>query len=242
MIKRALPGLAVFILLSQNSAWADTSSSTLQGRIEQRNALQRVNRPAMPSRPLGEALEHAPSGTSTKHAGFDLAASSVSNLLDKNAFNFGLRSESGKPDNFPSANTAQKAGVDASDKELVIEWEEWHKRLCATIYHFWLTYGNIPGDGVVTMKVNRDGDIDFDLDDFHVNPFEQFSPQQKELFDRSVGRTLQNLAHTDVLVFPPRSQRKDVSLTTKFTFTEQDSGEQGYTWKKGDYEKVLESH
>lgn len=238
MINRGTHIAALLALFMQGPCFAD---DTLQGRVEQRNANTRLNRPAMPSRPLGDALEHVPSGSGTRHkSGFDLAASSVSNLLDKHSFDFNYRPESGKGDIPDRGNKALKTGVDASDKELVVAWEEWHKRLCSSIYHYWLTYGNIPGDGVVVLYVTKDGDVDFELQDFHVNPFEQFTPQQRELFDQSVARTLQMLAHTDILTFPARSQRRDVTLSTKFSFTEQDDGPQGYTWKKGDYERVTD--
>lgn len=223
-------------LILQATCFAD---DPLQGRIEQRNALTRVSRPAMPSKPLGDALEHVSSGSGNHHkSGFDLAASSVADVLDKHYFEFNYPSTDTKADSPDRTDKTLKSGDEASDKELIVAWEEWHKRLCANIYHYWLIYGNIPGNGTVVLHILRDGDIDFELQDFHVNLFEEFSAEQRELFDRSVAHTLQMLAHSDILAFPERSQRKDVTLSARFSFTEQDDGPQGYTWKKGDYERV----
>lgn len=215
----------------------------LKGRIEHRNALPRVNRPAMPSRPLGEALEHVSNAAASRRkAGFDLAASSVSNLLDKHSFQFGLSSQNAKTDKItepePSKAKALAGNAESQEKELTIAWENWHKKLCGSIYHFWLVYGNIPGEGKVTLQISRNGDIEFDLQNFYVSPVEQFSHDQRELFQHSVGRTVQMLEHTDALAFPEHSQRDKVTLTTKFSFSETEDGAQGYTWKRGDYEKV----
>jgi hypothetical protein len=162
-------------------------------------------------------------------------------LLDKNAFDFNYHPGSAESDKSAS-KTEEKLNskADKNDNEMVLAWEEWHKRLCASIYHYWLMYGNIPGEGTVTLNVTREGEIDFELNDYNVNPQEQFSMEQRELFSHAINHTLQFLAHTDVLTFPEKSQRKEVTLTTRFSFTEREDGPQGYSWKKGDYERVHE--
>lgn len=209
------------------------ADDVLQGRVEGRHAAARLTRPAMPSKPAGEALEYVSNSAARgqRKSGFDLAASSVSNMLDKGSFD--LNKGSG-----PGDKAELKADLDTTDKELVIAWEDWHRRLCKDIYNYWLDYGNIPGEGSVMLHVNRSGDIDFELQNFHVDAAEQFSPRQKEMFERSISRTLQMLDHTDTLAFPERSQRQTVNLSTRFTFTETGAGPQGYSWKRGDYERV----
>lgn len=212
--------LAAAISLLTPAAYAD---GALQGRIEHRHSLQRLGRPAMPSRPLGEPLEQASNG---KHKStFKLTSSNVSNLLDKGSFDF---------------NAKQNGGVDESNKESesVIAWEQWHQNLSKIIYHHWLTYSNIPGEGVVTLTVTRDGDVNFDLSNFHVQPSEQIANDQKELFERCLGRTLNMIAHTDELAFPQGSQRKNVTLTCNFKHSLSDDVHQGYDWKRNDYERV----
>ena len=220
----SLFALFSLIALSASPCLAD---DLLQGRVQGSNMLKRVTRPAMPSKPLGEPLEHVSNAARGGHkkSSFDLAASSVSNMLEKGVFDL---SKDGK----------QKGGVDLSDKELVIQWENWHKNLCSTIYRYWLVYGNIPGEASISLHISRSGDIEFDMNDFHVNPSEQFSMNQKNLFEHSVDRTLQMLNRSDVLEFPAKSQRQDVTLTTKFSFSESEDGPQGYSWKRGDTERV----
>jgi hypothetical protein len=215
----------------------------LQGRIEQRNALTRVTRPAMPSRPSGDALDHVdPSAGHSRKAEFDLAASSVSNLLDKRAFDFNYHGGGGRYDNSDESDRPLRAGAEAGDKDLIIAWEEWHRRLCAAIYHNWQIFGNVPGEGIVVLHVTREGDLDFEMKGFKVGLYEQCFPCQREKFEQRVGSTLRLIDHTFVLNFPERSQRKEVTLGTRFKFSEQGEGPNGYTWKHGDYERITESH
>ena len=195
----------------------------LQGRVEQKNTAKRVIRPALPSRPVGDAMEMIPNSVKKKAGETSTLANSVAGMLDKSTFDSFAKSLQGS--------------ADGSDKELVVEWEHWHKSLCSAIYHNWLECGNIPGDASVDLKISRSGDIDFQLKNFHVDPSEQFSPNQKQMFEHAVGKTLQ-LLDPLALSFPIKSQRAEVSLTTKFTYTDRNDGPQGYSWKHGDYERV----
>lgn len=234
-MSKALWFIAVLGLALPQQCLAD---DPLQGRVQERNMLKRVNRPAMPSRPLGEALEHVSNAVrGHKKSGFDLTASSISNTLDKGIFDLSKPADRGD-------NKQLKAGAgaaeskDLTDKDLVIAWENWHKQLCSTIYRHWLIYGNIPGEAAIALHIGRNGDIRFDMSDYHVDASEEFSMNQRQLFEHSIDRTLQMLERSEVLEFPARSQRQEVSLTTKFSFTESDGGPSGYTWKRGDYERV----
>ncbi|MBX9686335.1 MAG: hypothetical protein K2X27_06505 [Candidatus Obscuribacterales bacterium] len=223
---------ASLVLLFHAAAQADP----LHGKVE-RSSNARVSRPSMPSRPMGDALDQVSQRGGHHKAGFNLAATSVSNLLDKNAFDLNYLQGSPRPD-FSKASETKKAAAGEEDKELLIAWEEWHKNLCSNIYRFWQIYGTVPGNGSVTLNISKDGDVDFDLRDFQINHFEQFSPNQRDLFERSVNQTLHMIAHSEFLAFPARSKREKVTLSTRFSFTEADDGPSGYTWKKGDYEKV----
>ena len=238
----------LFLLLWQTSAFADDK---LQGRVEQRNTPARLTRPALPARPPGDAFDHVSSGSPNHHqSGFNLSASSVSDLLDKQSFSFNCHAEGKQQGISDQADTRHpdknernlSAGLDTNDRELIIAWDEWHRRLSANLYHQWLSYGTVPGEGTVILHITRDGGIDLELKDFRVNLFEEFSPEQRELFHQCLNLTVQALQHSNALTFPERSQRKDVTLGTKFTYTEQENVPQGYTWKKGDYERVIEPH
>lgn len=217
--------LVAAVVASSTTMQIVSAQDTLfQGRVEQRNSLKRVTRPAMPSKPVGEALEHV-SNSVKKKTGADtkLAATSLTAMLDKGSF-----------DTF--AKTLQGT-ADGADKELVVAWEHWHKNLCSVIYQRWIDCGNIPGDASIDIHITRGGDVDFQLKDYSVNPTEQFSTNQKEMFEHAVGRTLQ-LVDPIALSFPARSQRNEVNLTTKFTYSDREDGPQGYTWKRDDVERV----
>lgn len=222
-MNRGLTKFCVLVSLYSVSLLSCLADDPLQGRVEQKNIPKKVNRPAMPSRPAGDAMEMIPNSVKTKASGRKDVSNSIAGMLDKTTFDSFAKSLQGS--------------ADGSDKELVIEWEHWHKSLCSAIYHNWLDCGNIPGEASVDLKISKSGDIDFQLKDFHVDATEQFSPNQKQMFEHAVGKTLQQLDPL-ALSFPIKSQRNDVSLTTKFTYTDRNDGPQGYSWKHGDTERL----
>lgn len=210
----------------------------LQGKVEQRQGLQRLNRPALPSKPLGDSMEQA-SSPSKQKSSFQMTASTVGSALDKGAFDFSNRA---------AAPAAVRGGIEDSapknesaDKEMVIAWERWHKHLSEIIYHYWLNYSTVPGEGNVTLTISKDGDISFTLAGFQIPTGEQIVPDQRhqeQMFDGCLTHTLNMVSHTDDIAFPSGSQRKSVTLTCNFKHSLAENTHQGYDWKRGDYERV----
>lgn len=210
------------------------ANDPLQGRIEQRNAMTRLSRPAMPSRPMGEALEHAQTGKMSDIASGTMdkkkkTATAIGQLFtDQSQFILNLKQNS--PPDF---------GKSEKDKQMILAWEEWHKRLVQAIYQDWQTYGNIPGDAVVSLSITKEGEMEFEMKQFAItHAFDRISDKQSELFEGAVARTLQMIDHSAVLPFPTGSQRNNIQLNVTFSYTNADNGTQGYTWKHGDYEQI----
>lgn len=211
--------LALFLLMHSQSSAAN-AADVLQGRIEQRNAPVRVMRPSTPSRPLGNALEQF---SQVKTVLPIKSPPPVASILDKG--------------NFSSFTKSMKGTADGADKELLVAWEQWHKNICAGIYDHWLSEGRVPGNGVVAVTVSRFGDINYTLQNFYVDASEQYDENQKAIFEESIARTLHSLDR-NLLRFPLRSRRSEVHLTTTFAHSDREGGPQGYTWKRGDVERV----
>ena len=206
----------------------------LQGKVEQRNALQRLSRPGLPSKPLGDSMEQA-SSPSKQKSSFSMTASTVSAGLDKAAFDF---SNAKNPVHGGVENTQKN---EQTDREMVIAWEQWHQHLSEVIYRYWLNYSTVPGEGTVTITVSKDGDVEFKMQGFQVPAGEQVVPDthhQQDMFDNCLSRTLNMVAHTDDVSFPSGSQRKSVTLTCNFKHSLAANTQQGYDWKRGDYERV----
>jgi hypothetical protein len=190
-------------------------------------------RPALPNNAPGSSSQ----GTKAAKSKFSLSASSVPSVLDQNSFDFKLGAAA--KDESAKLKKDKEPQTDLAENGLTVEWEAWHKRLSSNIYDFWLQLGKVPGEGTVVLRITKTGDISSELKDFHVNPLERISHEQRELFERSVSRTIQRLAHQNVLDFPAKSQRQEVVLSTKFAYSDLDNQRApGYTWKQGDVEQL----
>lgn len=223
----------LFFMMLTTCMPAVGAQGPLQGKVEQRNALQRLSRPALPSRPVGDSMEQA-STPSTQKSMFKMTASTVSSGLDKAAFDFNKR----EPVRGGIEDSTFKKD---SDREMAIAWESWHQHLSEVIYKYWLNYSTVPGDGSVTITVTRDGAIDFSLQNFQIPPGEQIVPDQRhqqEMFDHCLARTLNIMAYSDDLTFPSGSQRKSVTLTCNFKHSLANNTQQGYNWQRGDIERL----
>ncbi len=230
-MKRALTFLATMTFILQAPALA---SDVLSGHVEHRSALTRVNRPAMPSRPLGDALDQAGPHGSKRKSSVNLAGS-VASILDKNSFDFKYNPETGR-----SEKTSLDGKASDSDKQMAIAWEAWYKRVQSNLYQIWQDYGNVAGYADISVRISKDGDLfDFAMQNYRVDPHEHVSPKQEELFERNIERTLSMLAHTDILTFPAGSKRQSVPLRTSFSLSE--NGDSGFDWKKDDIE-IVPSH
>lgn len=234
---------AVLAMLSMNlpaySADKEASSSqTLKGRVEARTG-NRLSRPAMPASPLGDVLD---SITKPGAAGVKLNAQAAKkdplDAFKKDDFNFRLQlmqSSKGDPEEKKAAET------DLQDGDLMIAWDAWHKRVCEAIQRYWVAEPHIPhGDERVAVNITKDGRVHFHMLNYHHDPgnsSELFdSRREHEIeFEEAVANTLRGIEHKKVLIFPNGSHRKHVEFVARF---QTDADHEGYTWKRGDYEKV----
>lgn len=231
----ALTAVAGSIFFSEQDAFSD---DFLQGKIEQ-SLHTRVMRPGLPSKPLGEPLDHVSGKGANRKAKFEMTKSSVADFLDKNSFSLDLSASSAAPESGVDKKN-DEFGNDkvAEDRQQRIAWEEWHKNVTAAIFRYWESYGNIAGEAKVNIVISKDGDVSFSMKEFHVSPADQISFEQDKLFERTIERTLQMVEHGSVLSFPPASRRDKVSWETSFSLSNDGFGQSGYSWKKNDYEDV----
>jgi hypothetical protein len=135
---------------------------------------------------------------------------------------------------------------DAENKELVIAWEKWHKRVSGEIYKNWEVNGTLPGEARVLMLVTREGGIDVRVEnvqipeDFLAMMHETGGFTEAELseeFRQKVEDSVLPLVNSEVVAFPEGSQRQQVKLNATFK-ARNHAGQSGYTWRHDDYERV----
>lgn len=237
MLKKTLLVSLAFALIgtSLNSATAAAPASqathqgALKGRVEQRNAATKVVRPAMPSSPLGDALDGFGKSKGNLSAGVAKKDSPV-DVISKSDFQFQLSRSAG---NDPAEKKA--AAIDSSDQELVIEWDAWHKRVSEAIQHNWNMQPSIPpGDASVSVEIKKNGSVHYSIVSFKDIAGEEFYHRQKEDFEAAVSDSLRGVEFHRVLNFPKRSLRQHVAFTARFS-----NGADGhFSWKHGDVERI----
>ena len=210
------------------------TSSALKGRIESRGAANRLARPAMPSLPVGNALDGLVESAGDLKAGIPTRDKpSPVDVIHKSDFQLELM-KSGQSD--PTEKLA--AELDAKDNQLA--WEAWHKAFCELIQHHWVRHHRVPpGDAKVTVKVTHDGRVQYapKTYSYHLAPGEDTEyPGQDEEFASAIAEVLRSAEFNSTLAFPKKSQRKYVSFTASFK-NGKDLHE-GYDWKKGDYGRI----
>ncbi|MBY0357746.1 MAG: hypothetical protein K2W82_07075 [Candidatus Obscuribacterales bacterium] len=121
-------------------------------------------------------------------------------------------------------------GADRGSKEMVLAWERWHKQLAAAIYQIWNGRANSAGKAVLRVTVYRNRTI---------------VPEIMEIngttaFRRTIMSVFRDLEGNPGLSFPSKSQRDKVSFEAEYIAGTDVNP--GYSWLKGDYEKVRQDY
>jgi len=214
-------------------------SDLLHGKIQQSDRSQRIQRPKLPN-----AAAAKPTGNSSG------AASNLKSFVDTSDFDFAKKMSRELPRTAvvpcfpePAAQSDKKAiASGATDSELLIAWEQWHKRVSEAIYQNWVRNSKVLGVAHTTIRVTRDRHITVTVHDVSVDQpgliFAHslgFSPDKLEReFQDEVIQSVEPLDGSSILDFPEKSRRLDVSFTPYF----RKQGQSGYDWKKDDYERV----
>lgn len=209
----------------------------IRGRIQHSAGPVRVSRPKAPA-----AQEATPAQTvaskagAKKHIEIDLGDFKYSPMQPALP---DWPSSAARSPRFPQQKTgASQANLIDESAEMTIAWEEWHKRVSEEIYARWVHLGRVPGEARVSITVKRDGSMDWSVSSY-LGPHSSFGfhPLVESHFRASVDATLASVKGSPAFEFPEKSQRQEVQLHTKFS-SQMDNGPSGYSWKRGDYEKV----
>jgi hypothetical protein len=218
-------------------------ASTLQGSVEETDALTRLIRPA--SNGLGAGVSSGP-GVAPLRLGRPVAAPDfraargLTGIVDTAAFNqplSGSATDNGgrlglvQPATFGSIpNNKFDLGSERGDRQLVLAWETWHHQLSAAIYHRWSETADIPGRTALRITVTRDRHLTIEVT----------RPSDNPAFDRSLREAIVSLDGNPGLTFPTASQRNVVSFEADYVAST--NIQPGYSWVKNDYEKVHQSY
>lgn len=234
--------LALAMLLTMCCSLSATAEmpqtdQVLKGKVEQRDKPVRLQRPGTP------VLESSKGATSAKTASAS-AVNSATMGLGSDDFLFNFKKGTGKSDNIGSAKSGGPLEGEAESGELVIAWEQWHKRVCEAIFQKWRVNGNLPGVAHVRLHFTRDRHVEVTVEDVHIDDSvysvlpvgEPATPEDlQEEFAAQILDSVSPLDGSPILDFPAKSKRRAVTFTPAFRGTR---GPANFTWKKDDYEHV----
>jgi hypothetical protein len=229
--------------VAQAATATAANTPSLKGKVQKQDAPMRIRRPELP--PMGVAESGEPSGAAvTTRSG-----PSLHGVASENDFMLNFKKQS--PVFAPTSLSGQAAKHDnnslaseAEDKELVIEWEEWHHRVSEAIFQRWRNLGVFPGIAHTTLTFTRAGRVFVTVHavDLPDNLFQVIMPQYRgysmeeirRQFARAVEDSVLPLNGSSTVRFPERSHRDMVTLTPNFA----GDVDEGYNWKHGDTERV----
>lgn len=221
-------------------------SSLLKGKVQRSDTPTRIKRPELP---VLQAMEKSDASTRLRgHA----ATAAAQTELDEDDFVSNVRKMSPLVDSTVYGDGEKQQGEAKQDllngevesADLVIAWEEWHRRVCAAIFQRWRQNGVFPGVARTTLRFTRDKhvqviirEVELDPDVYELLPESRhLTPAELELaFIRSVHESVLPINGALLLEFPAKSRRKVVEFSPAFRGTH---GPAGYNWKKDDYERV----
>lgn len=121
-------------------------------------------------------------------------------------------------------------GAERESREMVLAWERWHKQFAGAVYSMWNRRARTPGRAVVRITVYRN----------RVLVPEIISLRGGPEYRRTIMSVFEDLNGNPGLTFPAKSQRDKVSFEAQYIAdTDVDPG---YSWLKGDVEKIREDH
>lgn len=194
-------------------------AQTLEGRVESEDF--RIHKPANNrigrEQPMQPTLDRAPVVDGNAFASAPLAGK-----VDDGQ----LKSSAVQSDDFARLPKGFDIGADKGSRELVLAWEKWHKQLAAAIYNVWNQRANSPGRAVMKITVWRNREIRAEF----------MNCSGDSSFRRSITTVFDDINGNPGLTFPSKSERQQVSFEAEYIAGT--NVNPGYSWLKGDYEKI----
>lgn len=213
------PALLLLILLSSMPLSAPVFAETLQGRIETED--YRIRKQKEESLRIGR--EMTPMQPST---GSPVDSSAFAGPLSGKTDDTALKGSAVDSGEFAKLPKGFDIGADKGSKELVLAWEKWHKQLAGAIYQVWNGRANTPGRAVLKITVYRNRTIVPEVISCTGGPG----------FLASIKSVFRDINGNPGLNFPAKSERDQVSFEAEYIAGT--NVDPGYSWLKGDYEKV----
>jgi hypothetical protein len=98
-----------------------------------------------------------------------------------------------------------------------LNWDEWYKHICKTVYDQWLTYDTCAGKASVHVTVWSSRDIECKIIDFSQAPDVQRDTARESAFRDSVLRAVNSLDRCAVLDFPLRATQNKIAFDLDMT-------------------------
>ncbi len=230
--KVKLSFICSFSLLCCLLAIIQCNAETLQGSVQEDDAITRL---ARPSTLKGNANQKNSLRIERANSNAPL-----SGLIDTSKFNRplsgSLKSSSAslgliRPDAFKNLSADKfDLGADRGSRELTVAWERWYHQLSAAIYARWSQVADVPGHAVVRITVTKNRVLNANL----------VRSSGNSEFDRGLLQAILTLSGNPGLNFPSQSQRKVVSLESDYIAGT--NIDPGYSWIRNDVEKINESY
>lgn len=224
------------------------SEEVLKGKVERVDQPTRIRRPILPAEIIS-AVNHTDPASKPLQGNVQtkeiLEDEDFSNFHKLSPLRDGTVYGAGTAQAPKTAQTTEDLlQAEAQNNEMIIAWEEWHRRVCTAIFARWRQNGTLPGVAHTTLRFTRDRHIELifngvevGADAYEVLPYgSHFTEQElQQAFMRTVRQSVSPLDGDLVLEFPTKSRRQVVEFSPAFRGT---NGPAGYNWKKNDYERV----
>lgn len=205
---------------------APALAQKLEGRIETEDF--RIHKPKDSnriSRPAPAQQEQQPLTDQSPVDGNAFAAPLAGKADDTQ-----LKSSAVQSDDFAKLPKGFDIGADKGSKELVLAWEKWHKQLAGAIYQVWNSRANSAGRAIMKVTVWRNREIRAEF----------MTCTGDSAFRHSITSVFDDIGGNPGLTFPAKSERQQVSFEAEYIAGSQ--VKPGYSWLKGDYEKVQKDY
>jgi hypothetical protein len=229
---------SLLIAVSLMTLAPSLQAKTLEGGVEEEDAITRLARPAtapsgdlsgqvplriqrpMPAPPINGGLKGLVDTTA-------FSAPPLRGNANQDNVNLGLL----KPTEFGNIpNSKFDLGADRNSRELTLAWEAWHHQLSKEIYKRWSDVATVPGAATLRITVSKDR---------AVTPQVLRSSGNPE-FDSVLIQTILSLSGNPGLTFPAKSERRSVSFEADYVAGT--NIQPGFSWVKNDYEHVHEGY
>ncbi len=199
------------------------SSDYLKGRVEKKDNYFHITRP--PHNLKKDQALYQP----------DMASKSQTSNISLDDFVLAGSSLIGKTEQVDSHRDKMLLGEDTAE-DLLILWEEWHKKISKAIYTQWANYAPGPGEAHVTLTFRKDRSINLSVTRYNSLADYGNDGNQWQFID-AIHKAVQEINGSPDLAFPDKSKRKEVVLNACFRSNPYDTVG-GYSFKRGDVERV----